>query len=323
MILLSAPNGHDLRPLPFYLAMEQWAARRFADEEVFFTWIVKPTVIIGRHQCLEAEVDVDYCRANEIDIVRRLSGGGCVYADPENLMVSYICPTHRPVPEVFATFAGKLAATLGRLGVEATVSGRNDILIDGKKVSGCAFYHTGTHAIVHSTLLFGCDPAAMSRAITPERSKLAARGVKSVASRITTIKQYDPELTIARFRAETAAMTDSEYLLTAGDEAEIHAIEAGYRTPERLNGRGLSGFTVRKSERIPDVGKVEAALRIERGIISEAAIQGDFLTGSTPVSELEKRLTGQRPESLSLDGINVPDIIVGLSNNRLISLLTE
>lgn len=323
MILLSLADNHDLRPLPFYLAMEQWIAQKIPGEEALFTWVVRPTVIIGRHQCLETEVDVEYCRSHDIDIVRRLSGGGCVYADPDNLMISYVCPTHRPVTEVFAIFARNVADTLRDLGLNAEVSGRNDILIDGKKVSGCAYYHTVDHAIVHSTMLFGCNPAAMSLAITPERSKLALRGVKSVASRITTISEHNPDITIRRFRSEIRRLTSGEHIITAAEEAEIRQIEARYHTTEHLQGRRLAGPALHKSQRIDGVGRVDVNLSVKNGIITQAAIRGDFLTGQTDVSVLENVLLGQRPGRICLDNIDVPGIITGLSATRLTEIINQ
>ncbi len=320
MLLLTAPNTHDFRPLPFYLAMEQWAAKFLPDQEVFFTWAVNPTVIIGRHQQLDTEVDVDFCRDNGIDIVRRRSGGGCVYADPDNLMISHVCPTSRPVSDVFADFVRLPAGILRKFGLDATVSGRNDILIGDRKVSGCAYYHTGTHAIVHSTLLFGADPARMMRAITPERSKLATKGVQSVASRITTIAEHRPDITIDRFRAECKAFIDVELTLSAEQEEQVRAIESTYRTPGWLEGRRRRG-NVSKKARIDGVGLVQVSLTLSNGRITESCITGDFLIGTVPITEIGQKLTGQQPDRLSLDGIDVGKAIIGLSNQQLINIL--
>jgi len=320
MLLLTAPDAHDFRPLPFYLAMEQWAARYLPDQEVFFTWVVNPTVIIGRHQQLDTEVDVDFCRANGIDIVRRRSGGGCVYADPGNLMISYVCPTSRPVSETFANFIKLPAGILRKFGLDASVSGRNDILIGDRKVSGCAYYHTGTHAIVHSTLLFGADPATMMRAITPERSKLTAKGVQSVASRITTIAEHRPDITIDRFRAECRGFIDKELTLSAGEEEQVRAIESAYRAKGWLEGRRRRG-NVSKKARIEGVGLVQVNLTLSNGTITESCITGDFLIGTVPIEEIEQKLTGQQLGKLSLDGINVGNAIIGLSNQQLINIL--
>lgn len=303
--------------------MEQWAARNFPDDEVLFSWIVNPTVIIGRHQCLETEVDIDYCTARGIDIVRRLSGGGCVYADPENLMISYVCPTRRPAPDVFAGFVQKLAGILQGLGIDAEVSGRNDIVIGGRKVSGCAYYHTGTHAIIHTTMLFGADPTTMSAAITPDRSKLASRGVRSVASRITTISEHNPKITISDFRLALSALADREVTLTPGQELEIRAIEATYRTPGHLHGRRAGGGIL-KTGRIDGVGGVQARmLTDDEGKISKITFTGDFLTGNVPIERLEEALTGQRPDDIRLPDTDVSAAIAGLSGSQLSEILTQ
>ncbi len=302
--------------------MEEWAALNFPDKEVFFTWAVQPTVIIGRHQCLEAEVDTAYCRDQGIDIVRRLSGGGCVYADPQNLMVSYVCPSLRPAPDVFAEFVERLAGVLRTLGLKAEVSGRNDITIEGGKVSGCAYYNTGTHAIVHTTMLFGANPVVMTRAITPEKAKLAARGVKSVASRITTISEHNPALTIPRFREALGSLIDEEMTLTAEQEQQIREIEARYRTPEHLHGRRL-GADIVKSARIEGVGGVQVQISLSGGIISDIHFEGDFLTGAVPISLLRSVLIGQSMSAIDLRDLDVSTIITGLSNSQLISLIAQ
>lgn len=324
MIRLNLSDNHDLRPLPFYLAMEQWAAQNFHDDEVFFTWRVNPTVIIGRHQCLEAEVDVDYCRRKGIDIVRRLSGGGCVYADPENLMISYVCPTGRPAPDVFSVFVRKLAHALCELGLDASVSGRNDILIEDRKVSGCAYYHTGTHAIVHTTMLFGANPEEMSRAITPEKSKLAQRGVKSVASRITTIAEHNPEISIERFREYTDCFILKAYNLTLDQIQQVQQLETRYRAPGFLEGTNLRHRnTIKKESRIPGVGKIEINLSTHHGAITHIDFSGDFLTGELPISLLQENLIGQPLSRPDLMDVPVNKIIVGLSNKEFTNLLTQ
>ena len=140
MKYLSLPDPHATRILPFYLAMEEYAARIIGEDDIFFMWQVEPTVIFGRNQLIESEVNVDYCREHGIAFYRRRSGGGCVYADRDNIMFSYITRSDE-VQTTFSAYTTAVAAMLRGLGLNATASDRNDVLIDGRKVSGNAFYH--------------------------------------------------------------------------------------------------------------------------------------------------------------------------------------
>ena len=151
MIYVELP-AMPVRRLPFYLATEEYVACKFDSPEYFFMWQVNPTVIFGRNQLIEAEVNLEYCRSHGIETYRRKSGGGCVFADMSNIMFSYIT-TDTTVRLTFDKYMRIVAHTLRRLGVNAEASGRNDIMIDGRKVSGNAFYHKPGRSIVHGTML--------------------------------------------------------------------------------------------------------------------------------------------------------------------------
>ena len=176
------------RSLAFYLAMEEFVARTIEDE-AFFVWRVAPTVIIGRNQDLEAEVNLDYCRKHGVKVVRRKSGGGCVYSDMGNLMISFIS-RRGEVQEVFDRYLSSLTACLRSLGLKAEKSGRNDILVEGRKVSGNAFHQLPDRSIVHGTLLYDTDFDALETAIRPPVEKLERHGVASVRQRVENLKEY-------------------------------------------------------------------------------------------------------------------------------------
>ena len=174
------------RDLAFWLAMEEYVAKNI-EGEAFFVWRVAPTVIIGRNQILEAEVNLDYCRRNRVKIIRRKSGGGCVYADPGNIMISYVSP-RGDVTEVFDRYLSSLAACLSTLGIAAVKSGRNDILVEGRKVSGNAFHQLPDRSIVHGTLLYETDFDELEEAIRPPVEKLERHGIASVRQRVGNLK---------------------------------------------------------------------------------------------------------------------------------------
>lgn len=181
-------------PLQAYLDMEQALAARFAERSLdkqqaglFMVWQSPPTVICGRNQIVEQEVNLDFCREHGIAVVQRKSGGGCVYSDRGNVMVSMIVKPG-PVEEVFPRQMECIAGFLRNLGLNAAVSGRNDILVDGRKVSGNAYCKTPRADIVHGTLLFDVDFEAMVQAITPSEAKLSRHGVASVRARVANLK---------------------------------------------------------------------------------------------------------------------------------------
>lgn len=221
--------------LVWYLAAEEYLGRTLK-EPVFFTWIVDPTVIFGRHQVMEQEVNMEYCREHGVNMYRRKSGGGCVYADRGNIMLSYL-DTNTRSEQVFQEYLDKVSKALRGLGFVAVKSEHNDVMIDGKKVSGNACYALPTGTIVHGTMLYNVDFAALQQAITPSVQKMAKHGVQSVRQRVVNLKDEGcpidlPEKLAAYFEKE---LCDSERRLTDEEMAEIDAIEATYLDPKFIH----------------------------------------------------------------------------------------
>lgn len=225
--------------LVWYLAMEEYLAKQ-VDEELFVTWIASPTVIFGRHQVMEAEVNVDFCRANGIAMYRRKSGGGCVYADEGNLMMSMISP-NKHSDEVFQQFLDKVSGVLRDLGFAAVKSEHNDIMVEGHKVSGNACYALSTGTIVHGTMLVNVDFEALQQAITPSVEKLAKHGVKSVRQRVANLSQYAAFDSIKTLDALNAHLIDALCAhareLSNEEIAAIDEIEQSYLDPQFIAGK--------------------------------------------------------------------------------------
>ena len=207
------PSGPQ-RSLAFYLAMEEYMAREFSDD-VFFTWRVPPTVIIGRNQVLENEVNLPFCRSKGIKVFRRRSGGGCVYADYGNIMLSYVSG-RTDAPVLFDRYLSELASALSSLGLPAEKSGRNDIMVEGRKISGNAFHQLHDRSIVHGTLLYSTDLEALTEAIRPPVEKLQRHGVESVRQRVMNLSEY------------VALMTESDDALKSPEALEEYLV--GYFT---------------------------------------------------------------------------------------------
>ncbi len=236
MTYIQAPAD---KRLVWYLAMEEYLAKQ-VDEELFVTWIASPTVIFGRHQVMEAEVNVDFCRANGIAMYRRKSGGGCVYADEGNLMMSMISP-NKHSDEVFQQFLDKVSGVLRDLGFAAVKSEHNDIMVEGHKVSGNACYALSTGTIVHGTMLVNVDFEALQQAITPSVEKLAKHGVKSVRQRVANLSQYAAFDSIKTLYALNAHLINALCARTRelnNEEIEtINIIEKTYLNPQFIKGQ--------------------------------------------------------------------------------------
>ena len=186
------PASTEGRSARFYLAVEEWVAKNLPEDNYLFTWQLAPTVVCGRNQDIPAEVNVAFCEETGVEIVRRKSGGGSIYADHNNIMVSLITGAG-PVEPLFEEYADTVAETLTKLGAPCHKSGRNDITLkEGGKICGNAFYHLPTRNIVHGTMLYDTDRELMAKILTPPKEKLERHGVKSVKSRVDTLKEYLP-----------------------------------------------------------------------------------------------------------------------------------
>ena len=218
------------RSLAFYLAMEEYVAK-ISEGESFFVWRVSPTVIIGRNQDLEAEVNLEYCRSHDVKVVRRKSGGGCVYSDMGNIMISYVSERGE-VSEVFERYLSALTTCLRSLGLDAEKSGRNDVLVQGRKVSGNAFHQLPDRSIVHGTLLYDTDFDALETAIRPPVEKLVRHGVASVRQRVENLKTYLDQARVSSAEDLVEYLvryfTDGEIVLTEADVRSIENLESHY-----------------------------------------------------------------------------------------------
>ena len=169
-----------------YLDLE-YEMVQHVSEPTLFTWIVPPTVIYGRHQVREQEVNEVFCASQGVRVVQRKSGGGCVYADKGNLMISFISPsTHNQ--EVFDLFLAMLATALNELGYAAVTTAHNDVLVAERKVAGTACYTVPTGTVVHACMLYDVDLEALEKAITPSVEKLQKHAVQSVRQRVRNVR---------------------------------------------------------------------------------------------------------------------------------------
>ncbi len=221
-------SSDEVQQLSFYLAMEEYVARELLrQEDCFFMWQVDASVIMGRNQIAENEVNIEYCHKNNIKIFRRKSGGGCVFADRSNVMLSYITPVAN-VSDTFFRYLRMIADTLKDIGIAAAPNNHNDIMIGNRKVSGNAIYRLPNSIIAHGTLLYDTDMAHMIQAITPSKQKLERHGVESVRQRICLLKDYTSiplDEICSRIRTH---LCQSTYTLSKKDVKAIKVIEQEY-----------------------------------------------------------------------------------------------
>lgn len=274
MLYVALPE-EKIRKVSFYLAMEEFVARNVTADDCLFYWQVEPSVVFGRNQLVSNEVNVDYCRSHGIGMFRRKSGGGCVYADNDNVMFSFITGGDN-VGLTFNRYMQMMVLMLRRMGVEATADGRNDILIEGRKVSGTAFYHIPGRNIVHGTMLFDTDMDNMTRSITPPGEKLASNGVDSVRRRVALLKDYI-DVSIDDFKADIRrTLCDDEHVLTQADVEEIERIEREvYLSPDFIYGNNPR-HTLTRRRRIDGVGELEALIDVKGTVIKSVTLNGDF-----------------------------------------------
>ena len=342
MTYIELPEPEKERRLVFYLAMEEYVASNLdrlltagASRNAFFMWQVSPTVIFGRNQVMEAEVNMEYCRRKGINLYRRKSGGGCVYSDWGNIMLSYITDS-TDLAATFSAYLDELSSLLKKSGVNAEKSGRNDIMIDGRKVSGNAFFLKPKSSIVHGTMLFDSDFDELERAITPSESKIKSKGVSSVRQHVTNIRPYygemgSPLADMSRFKEYLKGCfcgSDTgidSVMLTEAQVREIGEIEKTYLDPAFLEGRNHA-YSVCHKGKIAGAGEIGVEFDIDMGVIERCRLSGDFFTLEDGLEELlTSRLRGLPDEPglfrKALEGLDPGRYVAGLKFDGLLGIM--
>lgn len=323
--IVTPPEVGTTPPIPFDFAVEEFAARHFTDDNYCFIWQTRPTVIIGRNQLLVNEVNVDYCNAHDVFIARRKSGGGAMYSDKGNVMFSFIS-SEPDVQKMFRWAMGQMADVLIDLGIPATLSGRNDIIVDGRKVAGAAFYRVAGRGVMHNTLLFKSDVSALQNALTPSQEKLKSKGVASVSQRVANVADYLPGMTVEEFKqhARRVLCGDNCREITMADMEEIRKTEERMGRKEWIYGRMPQHTEVRKL-RIEGVGTVEAYLEIKDSKIMDLNLVGDFFVmgdiDGEIIEPLRHKPFTREGVAEALQGKDLSLIIRGLTTEGLLQVL--
>lgn len=269
------PIETEGRRASFYLATEEYIAASLSADNYLFSWQLHPTVVMGRNQVLHQEVDLDFCRAEGIDVIRRKSGGGAIFADQRNIMWSLVTGQSAVEP-LFTDYAETMANALCELGAKVEISGRNDIILQGGgKICGNAFYHLLHRNIVHGTMLYDTDPRLMQGALHPDVSKLQAKGVKSVHSRVALLKDYLPFGVDELRRRLRPILCNRSVRLGNADVRAIEEIEQGYYDPEYLYGQTMQ-YDIARETRIEGCGTLGVHFTLRGTLITDIRISGDF-----------------------------------------------
>lgn len=313
------------------LALEEYALRNFTSQfDYLLFYINEPSIIIGRNQNTLEEINHEYVERNNIYIVRRVSGGGAVYHDFGNLNFSFI--TNHDVTSLnnFKKFTEPVISALSKIGVEAELKGRNDILVNDKKISGTAQFSTGKRMISHGTLLFDTDLEKVANALQVKMSKIVSKGHKSVRSRVANISEFiDRPLKIEDFRALLLSGLYEErepfetYHLTPDEWKAVHSLkEEKYDSWDWNYGRSPK-FNIQRSKRFT-VGEIDVRMFVEKGYITELKIFGDFF-GKEPLENIEKLLAGVQYDkekiSKKLNGIKIEEYFGNITKSEFIELI--
>ena len=316
----------------FNLALEQYVFDELPrDRQYFLFWQNQNAIIIGKHQNTLAEINEAYVRERGIRIVRRLSGGGAVYHDLGNLNYTWITDAGDSAQVDLRKFCQPVADALVSLGADAQVSGRNDILIAGQKVSGNAQYIRDGRVMHHGTLLFDSDLSVLGDALHADPAKIQAKGVRSVRSRVTTIRPHlQQEVSLADFKARILQHLFPngvmEYTIIDADIAAIEELRRQrYDTWDWNYGTSPPCTLVRK-QRLEGCGTVEAHIQLEKGRIAAIAFLGDFFSTVEP-EELAEKLVGLRLTVADcrpvLEDAGVSRFFTGAQPQDVLTLLCE
>ena len=308
------------------LAIEEYLFLH-AEEEIFMLWQNKPSVIIGCNQNAFAEVNLSYAEEHGIHVARRITGGGAVYHDLGNINYSYITPTPQSDTLDFARFCEPILRSLQALGVNASLSGRNDIEIDGKKISGNAQHRKDGRLLHHGTLLFDTDRTVLEAVLKPRQKKLETRAIRSVGARVTNLSHHLPTpMTKEALICHIAAYIKHTYAAKETPSPmckEIEALTARNASKEWLYPEKdlLSRYTETKEERYP-FGTVELLLKMQNDRIAELSLRGDFFS-LRPVTELESLLGDVRISEVKacLETVDIGQYVCGMDNSEFLSLL--
>ncbi|WP_075619880.1 lipoate--protein ligase [Paenisporosarcina indica] len=314
------------------LAIEEYALKTMDVEKdsFFLFYINEPAIIIGKNQNTIEEIDTDYVDINGVHVVRRLSGGGAVYHDHGNLNYSFITKDDGDSFRNFKKFTQPIVDALKEMGVDAELSGRNDILAGGRKISGTAQFTTRGRMYSHGTLMFNSEIDAVVSALKVRKDKIESKGIKSIRSRVANITEFmDKPMTIEEFKLTLlhSIFGGKEHVktieLTEEDWANIKELSKERYGNWDWNYGKSPAFNMSHSERFP-TGGIDVRLQVKNGVIEDANIYGDFF-GVGDVADIEKLLVGATYDKSAiaevLGDIELTTYLGGITKEQFLQLI--
>ncbi|RAM57653.1 lipoate--protein ligase [Candidatus Phytoplasma oryzae] len=325
MILVKYLRKEDLKPY-FYFALEEYILNNLLkkNEVFFFLWIIKG-IVIGKNQVIENEINLEFIKKNKISIFRRPTGGGCVFNDTKTPLFSII--TKKNVGFSFKQYLSKIINSFQKLGINLYFSGRNDILLDNKKVSGSSFMENKNGLIIHGTLLYDCDIETMVRCITVNDEKLISKGIKSVSARVTNLKKYLKNMNQKELMIYLEnSLTDQTYILNTDEIKKIEKMSEKYSSLEWLY-HGHPPYSKILKKRF-EWGNIEILLYLKQGKIEKIILTGDFFHNSDQslsffLDKFKNIFYNKENIKKIAENININDYILNAENKDFFSLLEE
>ncbi len=327
-MLYLEPESNDPR---FNTAFEEFAFRKIADRDtVFILWINNPCIVVGKNQNTVEEINQKYCDEKDIKIVRRISGGGAVYHDLNNLNYTIISDEKSGVGFDFKALSMPVIETLAEIGIKAEFTGRNDLVIGDRKFCGNSQYIRKNRIMHHGCILFDVDLSVLSEALKVSKDKIESKGRKSVRSRVTNIKEHleDKSLTTEDFKKLLKDYMNKhynmiDYKLTDEEINEVKKIKAKRNdTWEWVYGENPE-FSIKRKRRLPS-GKVEAQILAKNNIIKNIKFYGD-LFGVKDVDDLALKLIDVKYDSESvresLKDEDIKSYFMGISLDELVDII--
>ncbi len=315
------------------LALEEYILRNFGEKDTFLLFYInRPSIIIGRNQNSIEEINRDYVEENNIKVVRRLSGGGAVYHDEGNLNFSFITRDDGDSFHNFAKFTEPVVKALNELGVPAELVGRNDLQVEGRKISGNAQFFTQGRMFSHGTLMFNSQIEHVVEALNVSEEKIKSKGIKSIRSRVANIAEYlKEEMTMEEFKKHILlSIFDVErledvptYELTEEDWDKVHEISRNRYQKWEWNFGKSPAYNVQASHKFPS-GLLDVRLDVKNGIIENCKIYGDFF-GIGEIKDLEEKLIGIRHQreavEKALEGFDIEHYLGKITKEEFIGLI--